>query len=261
MSNKTEPDIWARLREPFRIREVKWRVGSVARDGGRANLLCYVDARCVQDRLDEVVGAGNWRNSFKAGPLSGVLCRLEIRHDGEWIWKEDGADGTQIEATKGGYSDAFKRAAVPWGIGRYLYRVPAPWVSVKSGRSPAGAVSITQRGKGYVGYCDRPPMPKWALHSKDQDLKTQPRSGTEPDANRERQAAHDPSWRTSAQGWRQFCENDLSSNMDEIADFLSRLKKKRPSNMTEPERTAEAKWLKSEEGRGRLASYRAWKAN
>tara|TARA_R110000851_G_scaffold284617_1_gene438177 strand:- start:1290 stop:1529 length:240 start_codon:yes stop_codon:yes gene_type:complete len=41
--------------------------------------------------------------------------------DGEWVWKSDGAGETSIEGEKGGFSDAFKRAAVHFGYARELY--------------------------------------------------------------------------------------------------------------------------------------------
>ena len=35
-----------------------------------------------------------------------------------------------MEAIKGGLSNAMRRAAVQWGIGRYLYDLPQQWVPV-----------------------------------------------------------------------------------------------------------------------------------
>ena len=51
------------------------------------------------------------------------MCGISIRVNGEWICKYDGADNTDVEGTKGGFSAAMKRAAVPWGVGRYLYGI------------------------------------------------------------------------------------------------------------------------------------------
>src|SRR5690606_35268028 len=48
----------------------------------------------------------------------------------EWITKWDGAENTDVQAVKGGLSSSMRRAAVQWGIGRYLYRLPSPWVPV-----------------------------------------------------------------------------------------------------------------------------------
>ena len=52
------------------------------------------------------------------------------------MWKENGAGDTDFEADKGALSDAFKRAAVLWGIGQYLYDLDSPWVAIEpAGRS------------------------------------------------------------------------------------------------------------------------------
>jgi hypothetical protein len=48
----------------------------------------------------------------------------------EWVWKANGAGNSDVEAEKGACSDAFKRAAVLWGIGRYLYDLDSPWVAL-----------------------------------------------------------------------------------------------------------------------------------
>src|SRR5262249_44070840 len=65
-----------------------------------------------------------WKNEYQRWGEHGVICGLSARPGsivGEWITKWDGAEETDIEATKGGLSGAMKRAAVQWGIGRYLY--------------------------------------------------------------------------------------------------------------------------------------------
>jgi hypothetical protein len=124
-------DIQAELAAEFPRDAVHWRVqGSPYERNGEwsAMALAYIDARDVMDRLDEVCHASGWQSEFTETPSGRVLCRLGLNIQGEWIWKTDGAGGTQVEADKGGVSDALKRAAVQWGIGRYLYRLPAPWV-------------------------------------------------------------------------------------------------------------------------------------
>jgi hypothetical protein len=55
-----------------------------------------------------------------------------------------------MEATKGGLSDAMKRAAYQWGIGRYLYELPSVWMPIK------------KQGSSYV-LTDTPKLPAWAL--------------------------------------------------------------------------------------------------
>jgi hypothetical protein len=55
-----------------------------------------------------------------------------VRINGEWITRADvGSISDQPDAgdqLKAAYSDALKRAAVAFGIGRYLYRLPSQWV-------------------------------------------------------------------------------------------------------------------------------------
>ena len=88
-------------------------------------MLTYVDARYVQDKLDEVVGVGNWTNEFYE--LKGRLfCRITInflREDGTIgsISKTDCGVESNVEKEKGEVSDAFKRCAVHFGLGRDLY--------------------------------------------------------------------------------------------------------------------------------------------
>lgn len=119
------------LHRPFPAHAVSWRAQLVtnARGGGFAALaLAYIDARDVMERLDHVCTPVHWQSEhFDAG--NGRLgCRIGIFIDGMWVWKSDGAGETDIEAEKGAFSGALKRAAVSWGIGRYLYEMGNVWV-------------------------------------------------------------------------------------------------------------------------------------
>lgn len=117
------------LKAPFPPDRVSWRIGSTTQDKTRGLAMAYMDARDVMERLDAVCGPAGWQNRYSHANGK-TVCDIGIKADGEWIWKADGAGDTDIEAEKGALSDAFKRAAVRWGIGRYLYDVVAPWVSV-----------------------------------------------------------------------------------------------------------------------------------
>lgn len=139
-------EIWEKLKEPFAPDRVSWRVGATSDDKGLA--LAYIDARDVMERLDEVCGPGGWQDSYTETAKGRVLCTIRIRIGDEWIAKSDGAGNTDVEADKGGISDAFKRAAVKWGIGRYLYDVDSPWVK------------ITKRGKS--SFIDKDELPRLA---------------------------------------------------------------------------------------------------
>jgi hypothetical protein len=129
------PD-FAALRAPFAPERISWRVGSTNGDKTKGMALAYLDARDVQDRLDDVLGPDGWANRY---PHVGAktVCEIGIRmDDSSWVWKSDGAGDSDIEAEKGALSDAFKRAAVKWGIGRYLYDLDSPWVKIEpAGRS------------------------------------------------------------------------------------------------------------------------------
>lgn len=126
-------EIIERLKAPFPAEAISWRVGSTDKEKTRGLALAYIDSRDVQDRLDDVVGAENWRDEYQE--VAGFLiCKLWIRIDGEWNWKCDGAGKTDVEAEKGMVSDSFKRSAVKWGIGRYLYNLDSPWVSINDRR-------------------------------------------------------------------------------------------------------------------------------
>jgi hypothetical protein len=119
-----------RLAEPFDRDEIKWKPQMVK--GERALAVAYVDARVVMDRLDAVFGVLGWRDEYSLLEGGCVLCRLSCRVDGEWIHKEDvGSPSEQPDEgdrIKAAHSDALKRAAVKFGIGRYLYRLPNEWV-------------------------------------------------------------------------------------------------------------------------------------
>ncbi len=119
-----------RLQHYFSNADIEWKPVSFTRDKRRAMAVPYVTNRAIMDRLDQVCGPENWCNQYREGPDGGVLCGLSIRVGDEWITKWDGASNTDIQAVKGGLSASMRRAAVQWGIGRYLYRLPAQWVSV-----------------------------------------------------------------------------------------------------------------------------------
>jgi len=123
----------SRLADPFVPSDIEWKPGATTRDKSKGLAMAYLNSRAVQQRFDDVCGPGDWRNEFVPGPDGGVLCGISIRverEDGtaDWVTKWDGADNSQVEAVKGGLSGAMKRAAVQWGVGRYLYDLPTPWV-------------------------------------------------------------------------------------------------------------------------------------
>jgi hypothetical protein len=118
------------LAAPFDPLMVKFKPAVV--QGNRALALAYVDARVIQDRLDEVLGVEGWQDDYECLEDGSVVCRLRLRLGDEWITKVDvGSPSEQPDEgdrRKAAFSDALKRAAVKFGIGRYLYRLPSQWV-------------------------------------------------------------------------------------------------------------------------------------
>ena len=114
------------LAAPFPPNKIHWRPGATSsKDGKKSAIpLAYLDARDVMERLDEVCGTDFWQNKH---PFNGC-CEISILTENGWVTKSNGAGKTQIEGEKGEYSDSFKRAAVLWGIGRYLYDIPNIWM-------------------------------------------------------------------------------------------------------------------------------------
>jgi len=113
-------EILDELKKPFP--EVKWRAGATTKDKTKALALAYIESRDVMDRLDEVVG-GNWE--FRCHP-EGIWGALTVCG----VTREDVGDAGEGEfaTRKSAASDALKRCAVHFGIGRYLYRFPAQWL-------------------------------------------------------------------------------------------------------------------------------------
>ena len=119
------------LSAPFPVGELKFY--PVAIKDGRGKVGSYIDARAVMDRLDAAasVGPGNWSTAYRCiDPMEkAVECTLSIRIDGEWVSRSDvgypneakDADNPDKEPWKAAYSDSLKRAAVQWGVGRYIY--------------------------------------------------------------------------------------------------------------------------------------------
>ena len=131
----------AALEYPFAASEIEWRVLRTTKDKTKGQVAAFVDSRAIQKRLDDVLGRENWQNRLCTVPgkdngATTHICEISIFYAdrGEWITKSDGAGCTDIEPIKGGLSNAFKRAASMWGIGRYLYNLTGIWIPIKDGK-------------------------------------------------------------------------------------------------------------------------------
>lgn len=122
-----------KLSDKFRRDEIEWRIQRSGIKNGKAwaMVLPYLTSRAIMDRLDNAVGPMNWKVTHKQFS-NGIACTISLRvgtDKDDWVSKEDGASETAIENFKGGMSDSFKRAAVMWGMGRYLYAMKGPFFS------------------------------------------------------------------------------------------------------------------------------------
>lgn len=156
-------EIYLKLAAPFPAEDVDWRIQSSGVKGDKvwALAIAYLTNRAIQQRLDDVLGIGNWQDQFQ--PIDGgFLCGIGIKIDGEWVWKWDGADKSDIEAIKGGLSGAEKRAAVKWGIGRYLYDLKETFVDTTTERNNQWNRATTSKEKKEFWW-KIPTLPAWAL--------------------------------------------------------------------------------------------------
>ena len=137
-------EILDQLKAPFPTKAVKWKPQGI--EGGSARALAYVNVRTVMDRLDETVG-GAWE--FHWAPdgkdVIGVLTVCGVTREDAGLPGQGEAGDTR----KAAVSDALKRAAVMFGIGRYLYRI-------ESRRWPG-----EMQGKRFV-FTPDPQVPAWA---------------------------------------------------------------------------------------------------
>jgi hypothetical protein len=142
------------LRRPPAATAVRFKVQTPADDAGQ--IAAYVDARFVYDRLDLVCGEQWWarfaalqRALVPRGPAAAgdtplyLRCRLTLYG----IGREDVGEGQDPKAA---LSDAVKRAAVTFGVGRILYTMRLPWLSAGDGegelrRNAQGRLVIDER--------------------------------------------------------------------------------------------------------------------
>lgn len=131
--------IWDKLAEPFSPEQERYYPQSISQSNSSAIAAWYIDARAAAERLDDVVGPGNWEFRIKnidgisaAECIHGTLSIRVSHSDGtfEWVSKEDVGyrnAKSDEEPIKSAVSDALKRCGAQWGIGRYIYRIPLKW--------------------------------------------------------------------------------------------------------------------------------------
>jgi hypothetical protein len=130
--------IQKKLADPFKPQQLGWKAQVTTQDKARCLAVPYIDARDVMGRLNEVLGIGGWQDEYEVLPGGSVVCTLTVHLDGRSVSRSDvGSPSEQPDAgdkLKAAFSDALKRAAVKFGVGRYLYYLDQFWVAYDAQR-------------------------------------------------------------------------------------------------------------------------------
>ena len=128
-------DVWARLSAPVPAGAISWRQDGkvIARDGKYfARFVAYIEANTVRERLDTVV-PGEWDLTLELMPTipgedgDGTQCSFKARLQILGVIREDVGTGRDYKQAS---TDAFKRAAVRFGVGNELYDYEQNWVEM-----------------------------------------------------------------------------------------------------------------------------------
>jgi hypothetical protein len=130
-------DIWAALAAPLPAGVISWRQDgrTITRDGRvLARFVAYIEANTVRERLDSVV-PGEWDLTLELlPPLTGLdedanqgPCSFKARLQILGVIREDVGTGKDYKQAA---TDAFKRAAVRFGIAHELYAYEQNWVQM-----------------------------------------------------------------------------------------------------------------------------------
>jgi hypothetical protein len=129
----TDHQVQMLLEMPFDPSLLSWKPQTVKEN--RCYPVVYVDARDVMDRLNWVVGPGNWETKYiPMYDKQSVQCDLTVVFpSGKTVTRSDvGSFSEQPDMgdkVKSAYSDSLKRAAVQFGIGAYFYGIKSEWVN------------------------------------------------------------------------------------------------------------------------------------
>jgi hypothetical protein len=149
----TTNDPWSALAAPLPAGTIAWRQDgrAVERDGKHfARFVAYVEANTVRERLDSVV-PGEWNLTIELLPLVAATEDAENGDANRFAFKarlqilgivrEDVGTGKDYKQAS---TDAFKRAAVRFGVGNELYQLGTNWVELESGAKNARPIEEPQ---------------------------------------------------------------------------------------------------------------------
>jgi hypothetical protein len=117
------------LKAPFSKERLGVKIQNFNKDRSRAMLVLYLQHTDVQDRLEEVDPA--WTTEVLKEERIGDSVYVRIRLTVKGVSRENVGEGND---PKGAYSDALKRCAMLFGVGRYLYDSDTIWVDYDESR-------------------------------------------------------------------------------------------------------------------------------
>lgn len=153
------------LSEPFDPKYIDWKPQVKSRDGKKAMAAAYADIRAYIDRLNKVVGREKWAHSIEIKTVdyssgkggdgsmrSKVVVIVAVAISGVGIGIDVGESPTDDpNAFTSAFAQAFKRACVQFGLGRYLYDIESRWYE------------LDEYGQWVKG--KEPQLPDWAIPS------------------------------------------------------------------------------------------------
>jgi hypothetical protein len=137
-THQDKVDLWSKLSASLPNGVISWRQdGKPVERNGKfvARFVAYVDAQTVRERLDSVV-PGEWDLTLELLPQLAVLeggevneapCSFKARLQILGVIREDVGTGRDYKSAA---TDAFKRAAVRFGVAHELYAYEQNWVTV-----------------------------------------------------------------------------------------------------------------------------------
>ena len=229
------------LSEPFPDDAIRWKPEVTKKKSGEpivnnngervAGCTAHIDARDVMNRLDSVVGWQNWNDEYLVVGSKNVECRLTVMGITKIDVGQIPTDGGFADPLKSAYSDALKRAAVKFGIGRHLYEMEMKWLPFDGFRIITATQTATQTAptnkngsaklmsaESFVKYC-RDKLGYTSLNAVRETLKTMGVDRIPSDSNGRKRAfdALDIYQTTIADGGS--IESALTAVADQIASY------------------------------------------
>lgn len=138
------------LRAPFPKDSLGVKVQSLSKERTRAMLVLYLQHTDVQDRLEQVDPA--WTLEVISEDRVGDTVYVRMKMTVKGVSRENVGEGGDPKAA---YSDALKRCAMLFGVGRYLYDSDTVWANYDESKDRYKQWSIEdydaalQRQQGY----------------------------------------------------------------------------------------------------------------